>query len=403
MTDRPYFRHYIFLFCALHALGFLDRYILVSVLPLLSSEFSLSHQEAGALASAFVVGYFLFAPVFGYLGDRYSRPKLMCAGVLLWSLATLTSALSNSYLSLLLSRLFVGIGEAGFTALVPGYVRDREDEPANTNSKLSIFYAAIPIGAALGYISGGYIATALSWQAVFFAGGLPGVLICWLLLKLPDERREQMNPKKTKEGLQQLFSTPALSYAILGYVMSNFALSGVSTFVTSYGKQLSLSLEEINLYFAIVLLLSGFIGSYFGGQLGSAISEKSNNKIRSLFLYSSLAASLSAPFFAIAFYGDSFYLFIAACFLGALFVFASIPTINSVIVFVCPREWVSLAQGITIFFLNLFGALLAPIALGRLADFSSLKFALQSSSCFLILAAVFWLIGARKSVYRPRT
>src|SRR6201985_3068072 len=72
----------------LNLLNYIDRYILAAVLPRIQSELHLTNSQAGLLATAFLVAYFLAAPFFGTLGDRLSRPRLMSVGVVAWSLAT---------------------------------------------------------------------------------------------------------------------------------------------------------------------------------------------------------------------------------------------------------------------------------------------------------------------------
>src|ERR1700677_2391021 len=76
------------LLSGLNMLNYLDRYVMSAVLTPMQKELRLDDSDAGWAASAFMLGYFLTAPVFGYLGDRYPRKYLMLAGVMIWSLAT---------------------------------------------------------------------------------------------------------------------------------------------------------------------------------------------------------------------------------------------------------------------------------------------------------------------------
>ena len=68
----------------LNLLDYLDRQLLAAVLPALQAELKFSDEQAGSLATAFMLGYFLTAPIFGYLGDRLSRRALIAAGVFEW-------------------------------------------------------------------------------------------------------------------------------------------------------------------------------------------------------------------------------------------------------------------------------------------------------------------------------
>jgi MFS family permease len=80
---------------AINIFNYLDRYVINAVLPLIAIDFALSHTQQGQLASAFVIGYTIFSPIFGLFGDRYSRPILMLIGIMLWSLATVLSGLAS--------------------------------------------------------------------------------------------------------------------------------------------------------------------------------------------------------------------------------------------------------------------------------------------------------------------
>ena len=139
----------------LNLLDYLDRQLLAAVLPALQSELRLHDEQAGTIATAFMLGYFLTAPIFGWLGDRLSRTWLIAGGVFVWSLGTLLSGHAGVYVSLLLFRVLVGFGEASFGTISPGWIADLFP-PLRRNNAITIFYFAIPVGSALGYLVGGY-------------------------------------------------------------------------------------------------------------------------------------------------------------------------------------------------------------------------------------------------------
>lgn len=382
-------------FTVVNLVCYLDRYIVASVLPLLIDEFQLSNQEAGSLISAFVVGYFLFAPIFGYLGDRISRPWLMGVAVFLWSLATAFSGLVASYGAFIAARIGVGIGEAGFASIAPGYFKDRIQDPVRVNSALAIFFAAIPIGSALGYLLGGMIVKYFSWHMVFFIGAAPGFLLAFFFLPLKEIRQVSTSSLNLQDGLKQILKTRILMFAIGGYVLTNFTLTAVAAFAAVYGVSLGFSLQSINLAFGLAIASAGAIGTLAGGRLASRLANRSDNPVSTLLAFSGISALLAVPLFIGAFVVSSHSLFIALVFLAALFIFAGIAPVNSVIVLSCPADYVTLTQGIAIFFLNLVGALLSPVIVGAIADASSLRFALSLTSISVLAGALCWLIGVR--------
>ena len=132
----------IFFFTVINILNYLDRALVASVLPILVAELSLTNEQGGRLVSTFVLGYFIFSPIFGYLGDRYNRPCLMAVGVFLWSLATIATGLAGGFWVFVAARVMVGVGEASFGAVAPGYIKDLIRDPIKVNSALSLYFSA---------------------------------------------------------------------------------------------------------------------------------------------------------------------------------------------------------------------------------------------------------------------
>src|ERR1051325_8198241 len=89
---------------SLNFLNYIDRFILAAVLPRIKVEFLLTDFQLGLLANAFLIAYFLTSPLFGILGDRNSRPRLMGGGVGLWSIATAAAGVTRNFVQLLVAR-----------------------------------------------------------------------------------------------------------------------------------------------------------------------------------------------------------------------------------------------------------------------------------------------------------
>ena len=150
----------------LNLLNYLDRFVLSSLVESLKgSELRLTDTQLGALATGFILVYMLTSPIFGTLGDRKGRPRLLAAGVAIWSLATALGGVARSFAGLFAARASVGIGEALLADHFPIQKRGRV---------FAVFFAAIPIGAALGYALGGLVDARYGWRAAFFIAGIPG-------------------------------------------------------------------------------------------------------------------------------------------------------------------------------------------------------------------------------------
>src|SRR5215470_16397073 len=141
--------YYGLIVVTLNFLNYIDRYILAAVLPRMQSELSLTNTQAGLLATAFLFAYFITSPIFGALGDRLSRTRLMTVGVAAWSVATAATGIMRSFVQLMLSRSFVGIGEAAYGTISPALLSDYFPREKRGRA-FAVFYVAIPVGAAAG-------------------------------------------------------------------------------------------------------------------------------------------------------------------------------------------------------------------------------------------------------------
>src|SRR6476620_7518344 len=102
------------LLLAINLFNYVDRTVLASVESLIRDHFRVSPTATGWLATAFLLSYMVFSPLFGWLGDRYRRWTLVAVGVAVWSLASGGSGLAPTFAVMLLTRCFVGIGEAAY-------------------------------------------------------------------------------------------------------------------------------------------------------------------------------------------------------------------------------------------------------------------------------------------------
>ena len=130
----------------------------------------------GALTTALFIFFMIAAPLTGWLGDRFWRKPMIIGGAVLWSLATLATVWVHGYWTFYIRQAFVGIGEATFGIFAPAVLADFYPE-RERNRILSVFYLAIPVGAALGYLAGGQIGSVWGWRAPFFVCALPGLVI----------------------------------------------------------------------------------------------------------------------------------------------------------------------------------------------------------------------------------
>ena len=134
----------LFILTGLNLFNYLDRYVAYQVIEPIIRDFGLTDGEAGGINTAFMIGYFLTAPFFGYLGDRMPRKWLIAAGIFVWSIGTVMSGFATGFISLLGYRVLVGLGEASYATISPSLISDTFG-PVKRNNALTIFYVAIPV------------------------------------------------------------------------------------------------------------------------------------------------------------------------------------------------------------------------------------------------------------------
>lgn len=378
----------------LNFLNYIDRYVIAAVLPRMQAELNLTNQQAGFLATAFLIAYFITSPVFGALGDRLSRTRLMALGVGAWSLATAATGVMRSFVQLMMARSFVGIGEAAYGTISPALLSDYFPREKRGRA-FAIFYVAIPVGAAVGYLAGGLIEPVLGWRAAFYVVGVPGIVMALLALTVTDPPRgaseESMAtaPQPIRATLRSFSRNHAYSGTVLGYAAYTFAVSGLAFWMPGYLERVrGLDLARANLMVAGITVVAGLAGTFAGGYLGDFLSTKIKHGQLWLCGLSSLAAIVptwlaltipSAPAYGI-------WLFVAE-----LLLFLSTGPVNVVIVNIVPVGSRAMAMAVSIFTIHLLGDAISPPIIGRLADMTSLARAVLIVPATVALSGLLWL------------
>src|SRR6266853_4632867 len=173
---KVYPRSALIVLTALNLLNYADRNVLFAVQPLVQDEFHLTKTQIGYLTSAFLGFYMVAAPFVGPLADRYSRRLIIVLGAIFWSGLTLLTAVTHSYTELLIRHTLVGIGEATFVTIAPTFVADLFSEEKRGRI-LGVFYLAIPVGTAAGYLLGGKLGSLHGWRFPFYIAAAPGFVL----------------------------------------------------------------------------------------------------------------------------------------------------------------------------------------------------------------------------------
>jgi MFS family permease len=380
--------------------NYLDRFVVVALFETLKTALHLTDVELGWIASGFIIVYMLTSPIFGTLGDRQKRPPLIALGVAIWSVATALGGFARGFFTLLSARACVGVGEAAYGSIAPPVLSDHF--PLSKRGRVfAVFFAAIPIGSAAGYILGGKANALFGWRAAFFIAGLPGILLSILVFFVKDPPRgghdEAPVVAHHKGGslgaYRDLFGNRIYILAVLGYAAYTFALGGLASWMPSFlHRARGFTQEEATVTFGKIAVITGFLGTFIGGWLGDYFLKKSKQSYLWVSGISSLAA---APFAYVALTNPHRSIFLSAMVLAEVFIFMSTGPINSAIInAVAPTERAT-ALGLSVFLMHLLGDVPSPPLIGYLSDRSSLEHAFLIVPVAIVASGVIWIAAAR--------
>jgi predicted MFS family arabinose efflux permease len=255
-------------------LSFADRAILAVLAQPMKEDLKLTDTDLGVLQGlGFAILYSVLGLPLGWMAERVSRKNLIAVCVAVWSLMTAACGFAAGFASLLLGRIGVGIGEAGFQPPASSLVADHFG-PDRRASVMAIILLGSPLGFLVGQSLGGWIASLWNWRVAFFALGLPGLLaalIVWLTLREPPRGlaeghvTAQLAPS-LRGVLGTLWSKPAFRHLLIGFTVSGFAMNAIAQFVLPfYLRSFGLPLATAGAIFGAVAFSSNGLGMLLGG------------------------------------------------------------------------------------------------------------------------------------------
>ncbi|MBI3474133.1 MAG: MFS transporter [Acidobacteria bacterium] len=359
---------------ALNLLNYADRNVLYAVQPLVQDEFHLSKTQIGYLTSAFLGFYMIAAPFVGPLADRYSRKLIIVFGAVFWSGLTLLTAVTHTYGELLVRHTLVGVGEATFVTIAPTFVADLFSEDKRGRI-LGVFYLAIPVGSAAGYVVGGYLAPIYGWRFPFYIAAIPGFLLALAVLFLKEPERGQFDTlKETPERgtIFGLIRNKAFLAATLGMAFMTFSLGGIQVWMPQFlVSERHYSLEKANLMFGIIIVVDGILASLAGGWLGDYLLRRTKS---SYYLISAVSMALGIPFMIVALF-TSGRLMVPAIGVAAFFLLLNTSPLNAAVINSVGAHIRATAIAANIFIIHILGDVPSPTMMGWVADHRSLQIA----------------------------
>lgn len=364
----------LLLLTALNFFNYIDRSVLAAVQPLIQKEFHRSDSDMGWVSSVFFAFYMCTAPFLGVLADRMTRKVLVAVGGVLWSAATFLTAVTHNYDQLLFRHTIVGVGEATFVTIAPAFIADLFPEQVR-GRMLSIFYLAIPVGTAMGYLLGGFMAPHFGWRSPFLAAGIPGFALALAMLFIPEPERGQsdlLHPTFERATLSGLMRNWPYWTASLGMAMLTFAQGGVAVWMPTFLSRVrGMSLEHANYVFGGILFFDGIVAVLLGGWLGDRLLARRRD---AYYLVSAWGMFAALPFIAIAVFHRGLLMY-PAMLLASFFLLLNTGPLNAAMINAVSAPIRATAVAVNLFTIHILGDVPSPRLMGWISDRSSLEFA----------------------------
>ncbi len=387
----------------------LDRQILAILLEPIKHELVLSDTQLGFLSGiAFAIFYATLGIPMAMWADRGNRRNIIALALTMWSGMTMLCGLAANFWQLALTRIGVGVGEAGAYPPSHSILADLYP-PGERATAMGTFSLGINFGLLLGFLVGGWINQWYGWRAAFWVAGAPGLVLALLVrcsLREP--------PRGYAEGLQMvshdapslgavvkfMWSTPALRHVVAGTTLASFVGYGVVLWLPAFlVRSHGLKSGAVGTALALLFGVFGGVGTYMGGRLADRLAK---HDLRWNVWAVSAALLLALPF-SLSFYlaqstPVAFALSLVPALLGGMYLGPSF-ALNQGLVALRMR---SVASAILLFVTNIIGLGLGPQTVGILSDLfssrygnESLRYALLSLACLNVWTAFHYFMASR--------
>lgn len=390
------------LLLCINLFNYIDRQVLAAVEPEIRKAFFLpgdlnAQEKTGWLATAFLLSYMILAPLFGFLADRISRWQIICFGVMVWSLASAGSGLAATFVLLLITRLFVGVGEAAYGPAAPTIISDLF--PLKIRGRvMSLFYMAIPVGSALGYVLGGKIDALYGWRWAFYLVMPPGLLLGALCLFMRDPRRGaagtmEKKPHIGKADYLNLLKTPSYVLNTLAMTAMTFAIGGMAFWAPAYIYEYrhQPNLDHINFIFGMITVVAGLVATLLGGVVGDRLTVRFPG---AYFFTSGVGMLLAFPF-TLAFLYVPFPSAWGMLFCAVFCLFFNTGPSNTALANVTSPSVRAAAFALNIFVIHAAGDAISPPLIGWISGHYNMNVAFFVVAAMMLVASALWFVGVK--------
>ncbi|HVZ88961.1 MAG TPA: MFS transporter [Polyangia bacterium] len=377
--------------------NYLDRQVVYGMTPHIQSAFNLTNFKLGWLAWANLFVFAVASLISGPIADRVGPRKVIFTGILVWSIATIGSALSTSFPMLLFFRALVGVGEGAYGPSA-NTLLCADAPPEKRGRAMGIYNIGMALGGTSGLVLGAVVAPYLGWRGVFWIAGGPSIAltVAAAFIAAPDRvARPQTLPARA------FLLSPTYIMAVAGGVLATFGASALIFWVRQLViEERHLSVNFGALYMAFVGLFCGAGGVIVGGYMGDAFNRRARGGHA---LTIGLSMLVAVPIGAAALIVTRQPLFLTltagAAFLLSVYNGPSAAVIDEL----GPPQYGATLQAVSMFSLHVFGNSIAPSVIGRISDtwHVPISTALQAAIAAFGLSGVLFVIVARRQRTGP--
>ena len=268
----------------LNILNMVDRTLITSFGTAIITDLGLSDSQFGLLTGPiFVFFYSIMGLFMGALADRVHRPRLIAAGLVLWSALTAVSGVAKNFAQIGVARLFIGVGESAMAPSAISMIADMFPK-AKRGTATGIYYLGVPLGAGASFIVAGILGPMIGWRNCFLLLGGLGLVLALVLLFIKDPERGAMEEKGTEVDQQESLiggnwrsivsdvfqvvkSTPALAWTMVGAVFLHIPLGAGQFAIVWLERERGFGIGEISATYGLVYIIFGTAGTFLGGIL----------------------------------------------------------------------------------------------------------------------------------------
>ena len=391
----------------IHVIAHIDRNMLLGFSPQITRDLAISNAQYGFLAGAVWVLSFGFMAVFlGSLADRFSRTRVIAAGILIWSVCTAASGAAQSFGQMVAARFFVASGEA---ALVPAAVSLLMElfKTRRAGTAVGVFFMGIPIGLGLAFVLAGMLGTSLGWRGSFYALGVIGVIIGLPALLLKDDRAQQGEAERGAPFGQQLRNVVRLlrgnstvANTVVGFVLVHLAFVGVAFAQLWLVRERGLDAASMAQKIGLIGIVFGVLGSVVGGVLSDRLAKRLPGGHAGFVVLLILICGPLMVAYRFAEPGSA--LFYTGMCAGFFLPLATYGPSLALIQGLTPDAMRSTVTGMTMLLINVFAIAIGNLVVGGVSDRlaaagagHALTYVLLATDVLVITAAVFYALAAR--------